>query len=104
MQSVPNAQDKIKDADVVVRTNHVTFLINRSPRQISLPTSAIFVSGTSGITTILKYKSVNPLTLPPEKPEENNTKSIIEYLEKNYNTQTKEKAYRTKNEKCGETC
>ena len=48
----------IKVADIVVSTNHVTFLTNRFPRLISLLTSAIFVSGTSGITAILKY--VNP--------------------------------------------
>ena len=52
---------KIKVADVVVSTNHVTFLTNRLPRLISLPTSTIFVSGTSGITAILKYRSVNPI-------------------------------------------
>ena len=46
---------------VVVSTNHVTFLTNRFPRLISLPTSAIFVSGTSGITAILKYRSVSPI-------------------------------------------
>ena len=63
MQSAPNARDKIKVADVVVSTNHVTFLTNRFPRQISLPTSTVFVSGTSGITAILKYKSVNPIYL-----------------------------------------
>ena len=46
----------------------------------------------------------NQQTPPPKKPEENNTKSIIDYQEKNYNyqqkiveTQTKEKAYKTKN-------
>ena len=52
---------KIEVADVVVSTNHVVFLANRFPRLISLPTPAIFVSGTSGITTILKYRSVNPI-------------------------------------------
>ena len=61
MQSAPNARDKIKVADVVVSTNHVTFMTNRFSRLISLPTSAIFVSGTSGITAILKYRSVNPI-------------------------------------------
>ena len=61
MRSAPNAQDKIKVADVVVSTNHVTFLTNRFLRQISLPMSTIFVSGTSGITAILKYRSVNPI-------------------------------------------
>ena len=50
---------KIKVADVVVSTHHVTFLTNRFPRLISLPTSAIFVSGTNGITAILKYRNVN---------------------------------------------
>ena len=45
-------------------------------------------------------------TPPLKKPDENNTKSIMEYLENNYNylrnmeeTQTKEKLYRTKNKK-----
>ena len=52
-----------QSADVVVSTNHVTFLTNRFPRLISLPTSAIFVSGTRGITAILKYRSVNPISL-----------------------------------------
>ena len=61
MQSAPNARDKIKVADVVVSTNHVTFLTNRFLGLFSLPTPAIFVSGTSGIITILKYKSVNPI-------------------------------------------
>ena len=61
MRSAPNAQDKIKGADVVVSTNNVIFLSNRFPRLISLLTSAIFVSGTSGITPILKYMSVNPI-------------------------------------------
>ena len=42
-------------------TNHVVFLTNRFPRLISLPMSAIFVSGTSGITAILKYGRVNPI-------------------------------------------
>ena len=48
----------------------------------------------------------NQQTPPQKKLEENNTKSIIEYLEKNYNylrnigeTQTKEKAYGTKKNK-----
>ena len=49
MCSAPNAQDKIKEADVVMSTNHGTFLTNRFPTLISLPTSIIFVSGTSGI-------------------------------------------------------
>ena len=52
---------KIKVADVVVSTNHVTFRTIRFPRLISLPTSAIFVLGTSGITAILKYRGVNPI-------------------------------------------
>ena len=56
MRSVPNARDKLKVADVVVSTNHVTFLTNKFPRLISLPTSAIFVSGISCITAILKYR------------------------------------------------
>ena len=53
MRSVPNVQDKIKVADVVVSTNHMTFLTNRFPRLISLLMYAILVSGTSGITAIL---------------------------------------------------
>ena len=61
MQSAPCSRDKIKVADAVGSTNHVTFLINRFPKLISLPTSAIFVSGTSGISAILKYRSVNPI-------------------------------------------
>ena len=61
MQSAPNAQGKIKVADVVVSANHMTFLTNRFSRLISLPTSTIFVSGTSGIMAILKYRSVNPI-------------------------------------------
>ena len=61
MQPAPNARDKIKVADVVVSTNHVTFLTNRFPRLISLPTSTIFVLGTSNNTAILKYRSVNPI-------------------------------------------
>ena len=40
----------------------MTFLTNRFPRLISLPTSAIFVSGTIGVTAILKYRSVNPIS------------------------------------------
>ena len=41
------AWDKIKGADVVGSINHVTFLTNRFLKQISLPTSTIFVLGTS---------------------------------------------------------
>ena len=40
----------------------MVFLANRFPRLIILPTSAIFVSGTSGITAILKYRSVNSVS------------------------------------------
>ena len=54
MWSASNVRDKIKGDDVVMSTNHVTFLTNRFSRLISLPTSTIFVSGTSGITVILK--------------------------------------------------
>ena len=61
MQSAPNAQDKIKVVDVVVSTNHMIFVNNRFPRLISLPMSANFLSGTSGITDILRYRSVNPI-------------------------------------------
>ena len=50
-----------KAANVVVSTNLAIFLTNRFPRLISLPTSTVFVSGTSGITAILKYRSVNPI-------------------------------------------
>ena len=55
----PIAWDKIKVADVVVSTNHEIFLTYRFPRLISLPTSNIFVSGTSGIMAILEYRNVN---------------------------------------------
>ncbi len=34
----PNVQDKIKGADLVGSTNHVTFLTDRFPRLISLQT------------------------------------------------------------------
>ena len=61
MQSAPNARDEVKVADVVVSTNHVTFLTNKFLRLISLPTYAIFVSGTSGMTAILNYRNVNPI-------------------------------------------
>ena len=61
MQLAPNARDKFKIADVVMSANQVTFLASKFPRLISLPTSAIFVSGTSGITAILKYRSVHPI-------------------------------------------
>ena len=61
MRSAPKPRDKIEVADVVVSTNHVTFRANRFPTLNSLPTSAIFVSGTSSITAILKYRSVNPM-------------------------------------------
>ena len=59
MQSAPNVRDKIKVGDVVVSTNQEIFQTNRFPRLISLLTSTIFVLGTSGITAILKYRSVN---------------------------------------------
>ena len=41
----------------------MTFLTNRFSRLISLLTSTIFVSGTSSITAILKYWSVNSITV-----------------------------------------
>ena len=63
MYSSPNMRDKIKGADVVVSKNHVTFLTNRFSRLISLLTSTIFVWGSNGITAILKYSSVNPISL-----------------------------------------
>ena len=61
MWLAPNAWNKIKGADVVVSTNHVIFLTHRFLRLISLPMSTNFNSGTSGITAILKYRSVNPI-------------------------------------------
>ena len=63
MRSAPNACDQIKVADVVVSTNHLTFLTDRFPKLINLPTYTIFVSGTSGIMGILKYRSVNSIPL-----------------------------------------
>ena len=39
----------------------MVFLANRFPKLISLPAFAIFVSRTSGITAILKRRSVNPI-------------------------------------------
>ena len=54
MHSAPKSLDKIDVADVVVSRNHVTFLTNRFPRLISLPTSASFILEISGITAILK--------------------------------------------------
>ena len=65
MWSAPNAQNKIKVADLVVSTNHLIFLSNRFPRLISLPMSTIFFLGTSGITAILKYRSINPISSFP---------------------------------------
>ena len=79
MWSAPNERDKIKGADVVVRTNHVTFLTNRFPRLIILPMSAIFVSGTSGITAILKYRSVNPIYPLPRRLID--IENIFQYVE-----------------------
>ena len=61
MWSALKARDKIKGADVVVSTNHVTFQANRFSRLISLLASTIFVLGTSGITAILKYRNVDPI-------------------------------------------
>ena len=63
MWSAPNVRDKIKCVDVVVSINHVTFWTNSFLRRISLQISTIFVSGTSGITATLKYRSVNPISL-----------------------------------------
>ena len=68
MRSAPKAWDRIKSVEVVVNTNHVTFLTNSFSRLISLPTSTIFVSGTSGITAISKYRSVNPVCPCVEVP------------------------------------
>ena len=39
----------------------MVLLANRFPRLISILTSTIFVSETSGIMSILKYMSVNPI-------------------------------------------
>ena len=64
MWSAPN--DKIKGADVILCTNHVTLLTNRFTRLISLQISTIFFSGTTTQTYILKYRSVNPLTNSPD--------------------------------------
>ena len=71
MQSVSKSWDKIKVADVVVSTNHVTFLTNRFSRLISLLTSDIFVSETSGITAILKNRSVNVNVKKKKKKKKN---------------------------------
>ena len=60
---------QIEVADVVVSANHMVFLANKLPRLINLTTSAIFVSGTSGITAILEYRSVNPITLVEGDPK-----------------------------------
>ena len=54
MLSAPNARSKIKGADVVVSTNHMIFLTNKFSRLISLPTSTIYVSGTSGIRALAR--------------------------------------------------
>ena len=54
-------RDEIEVGDVVLSTDHVVLLAYRFPRLISILMSAIFVSGTSGITPILKYMSVNPI-------------------------------------------
>ena len=54
-------REKIEVADVVLSTNHVVLLANKFPRLISIVTSTIFVSGTSGITSILKYRRVSPI-------------------------------------------
>ena len=51
-------RDEIEDADVVLGTDHVVLLANGFPEIDCLRASAIFVSGTSGITAILKYRSV----------------------------------------------
>ena len=48
MEWAPKTREKIEVEDIVLSTNHVVFL-------------AIFVSGRSGITFILKYRSVNPI-------------------------------------------
>ena len=45
----------------------MVFLANRFPKLINILTSTDFVSGTSGITPILKYRSVNPI-LSTEDP------------------------------------
>ena len=63
MEHAPKTREKIEAADVVLSTNDVVFLANRFPRLISALTSAIFVSGTSGITSILEYRRVNPISI-----------------------------------------
>ena len=65
-RQAPKTRDEIEVADVVLGTDHVVFLANGFPRLISILTSAIFVSGTSGILSILKYRSVNPINSTPE--------------------------------------
>ena len=62
MKSAPKMRDEIEVVDEVVSTDHVVLLANRFPRLISILTSTIFVSRTSGITSILKYRSVNPVS------------------------------------------
>ena len=51
-------RDEIEEADVVLSTDHVVLLANGFPRLIFM---CIFVSGTSGVTAILKYMSISPI-------------------------------------------
>ena len=51
MEQVPKTRDEVEVADVVLGTNHMVLLANRFPRLI-VYVFAIFVSGTSGITSI----------------------------------------------------
>ena len=51
-----------KCADVVESINHVTFLTNRFSRLISLPTSTIFVSGTSeSVSYFLEFSCITAI-------------------------------------------
>ena len=53
------AWDKIKGVDVVRSINHVTFLTNRFSKLISLPTTTIFVSGTSeSVSYFLEFSCI----------------------------------------------
>ena len=53
------AQDKLKGADVVESINNMTFLTNSFSRLISLPTSTIFVSGTSeSVSYFLEFSCI----------------------------------------------
>ena len=56
------AQDKIKGVDIVGSINHVTFLTNRFPKQISLLTSTIFVLGTGeSVSYFLEFSCITAI-------------------------------------------